>query len=55
MPYPQPNIISKISQQINKNFGKSFRIWNVGEYKYPTSEFDDQVVEYVNCGYPNAT
>lgn len=53
MPFPQPNLIKKLSGQIHKAFGKNYRIWNVSEYAYPTDPFDDQVVDYVNCGYPN--
>lgn len=55
MTYPQPNLMPKLSQQIHKNFGTNFRIWNVSEYTYPSGSFDDQVVEYVTCGYPNPT
>jgi hypothetical protein len=55
MPFPQPNVIKKLSAQIHKAFGQNYRIWNVSEYSYPTDSFDDQVVDYVNCGYPNPT
>ena len=37
---------------VNK-FLEGYKIWNVSEYSYNTSAFNDQVIEYISTGYPN--
>jgi hypothetical protein len=53
MPFPQESVIDKYAGLLNKEHAEHYKIWNISEYAYAASRFNDQVSEFVHVGYPN--
>jgi hypothetical protein len=53
MPFPSEGLIDRYAALLNKEHGDHYKIWNISEYSYPASRFNDQVSEFVHVGYPN--
>lgn len=46
-------IIPKEGRGVKFFLIENYKIWNVSEYTYETKMFNDQVMDYINTGYPN--
>ena len=53
MPFPEKGVLPRYSKILGEAFEESYKIWNVSEYSFDTAPFNEQVLEYVNTGYPN--
>ena len=53
MQYPDQDTIQSVSEYLNNTFGYNYIIYNVSEYKYDATLFNNQVIEFTFPGYPN--